>query len=726
MKPTNTLIVSVALACFLFIADEAMAQPTTFEYQGVARDGSGAPIASTAIDIRFGILEFGNSLASYTEDHTVTTSPYGLFTAEIGTGIADQNSDPFNSLEWGQKNYRLAIWLFDPGLSNWDYLGESDILAVPVALTAVNNWSLHGNVSSDTNFIGTVNDAPLSFRVNDQVSGGIDFDSSNTSFGYRTLSSYLSGVYNTSLGDVALVNFRNGDRNVALGYYASVGGSHNSFSGSRNAVVGASATSHGNRGVVVGSSARTWADSSVAIGAFAQAGQNSVVIGDDSGDFGGTRNVAIGAKSHQNPINSHHNVTVGYRAFTDSEQDYHNVVIGSECLSAGAGGGTLWGNVAIGRSAFEHADHADNNVIIGYETGRDITDGSNNVVIGSEAMENSGPSASSNVAIGIRSMWFASSSNNLVAIGDSALMLNGSNVALPGNFNTAIGSKALMENRDGNANTGNGYNVLMVNQNGDYNTAMGYQALQTTTDNYCTAIGARALRINTTGTSNVAVGYRSMNSNGEGDFNVAVGQDALYYNTTGDQRTAVGHSANSAGADYTRSTGLGYNADCTAGYQTRIGGPQISSIGGYANWTNISDRRFKKNIKENVPGLDFIQKLRPVTYNLDVHAVDDFFAQEYGERDSTLIEGVVEKELFVQSGFVAQDVERAANETGFEFSGVDAPKNSRDFYGLRYAEFVVPLVKAVQEQQEMIELLWAEIEELKKGSVAARGEGNVR
>jgi hypothetical protein len=33
----------------------------------------------------------------------------------------------------------------------------------------------------------------------------------------------------------------------------------------------------------------------------------------------------------------------------------------------------------------------------------------------------------------------------------------------------------------------------------------------------------------------------------------------------------------------------------------------------------------------------------------------------------------------------------------------EVPKNDKDMYGLRYAEFVVPLVKAVQEQQKMIE-----------------------
>lgn len=36
-------------------------------------------------------------------------------------------------------------------------------------------------------------------------------------------------------------------------------------------------------------------------------------------------------------------------------------------------------------------------------------------------------------------------------------------------------------------------------------------------------------------------------------------------------------------------------------------------------------------------------------------------------------------------------------ETGYDFSGVDKPKNSESLYGLLYAEFTVPLVKAVQE-----------------------------
>ena len=55
------------------------------------------------------------------------------------------------------------------------------------------------------------------------------------------------------------------------------------------------------------------------------------------------------------------------------------------------------------------------------------------------------------------------------------------------------------------------------------------------------------------------------------------------------------------------------------------------------------------------------------------------------------------------TGFIAQEVDNAAKTLGFDFIGVDTPKNSEDHYGLRYAMFVVPLVKSVQEQQLQIE-----------------------
>jgi len=45
---------------------------------------------------------------------------------------------------------------------------------------------------------------------------------------------------------------------------------------------------------------------------------------------------------------------------------------------------------------------------------------------------------------------------------------------------------------------------------------------------------------------------------------------------------------------------------------------------------------------------------------------------------------------------------------------VDKPKNDNDMYGLRYAEFVVSLVKAVQEQQQNDRNSQKQIDDLQK------------
>jgi len=155
---------------------------------------------------------------------------------------------------------------------------------------------------------------------------------------------------------------------------------------------------------------------------------------------------------------------------------------------------------------------------------------------------------------------------------------------------------------------------------------------------------------------------------------------------------------------------LGYGTNITASNQIRLGTTAATSIGGFANWSNVSDARFKTNVNENVAGLDFINELRPVTYNLDMNAIADFLNTPDSIR---LFEAEALKANVLQTGFIAQEVEAAAKKIGYNFSGVDAPKNSEDHYGLRYAEFTVPLVKAVQELSKENELLKAENEAIK-------------
>jgi hypothetical protein len=238
---------------------------------------------------------------------------------------------------------------------------------------------------------------------------------------------------------------------------------------------------------------------------------------------------------------------------------------------------------------------------------------------------------------------------------------------------------------------------------------------------------------NTTGSYNNAHGAAALHDNTTGEYNTASGFGALRHSKTGLLNTSIGflsggftNSSNStflgtyatASGNFTNATAIGHEATATASNQVRIGNASVTSIGGQVSWTNFSDGRYKKNLKEDVPGLSFITKLRPLTYTLDVEGIDKSIrAAMPGETGSGELASAAakqkaatgeakargEKARIKYTGFVAQEVEAAAKELGYDFSGVDAPKDKEGFYGLRYAEFVVPLIKAVQEQQEQIE-----------------------
>jgi hypothetical protein len=66
-----------------------------------------------------------------------------------------------------------------------------------------------------------------------------------------------------------------------------------------------------------------------------------------------------------------------------------------------------------------------------------------------------------------------------------------------------------------------------------------------------------------------------------------------------------------------------------------------------------------------------------------------------------------------QVGFVAQEVEALIKKSGFVFSGVESPKNENDMYAIRYGEFVVPLVKAMQELISEVEYMKAKLDQNK-------------
>jgi len=274
-------------------------------------------------------------------------------------------------------------------------------------------------------------------------------------------------------------------------------------------------------------------------------------------------------------------------------------------------------------------------------------------------------------------------------------------------------------------------NNVLAGSTGGYssNVSFGYGALSnSSSSSYSnTAFGSDALQTNTTGCYNTAIGSSTLSRNTTGSNNIAIGCYTLSYNTTGSSNTAVGFNSAMTSANLTNATAIGYYSSITANNQVRIGNNSITSIGGYVGWSNISDGRVKKNIRAVVPGLDFINLLQPITYNLNLDAIDEILKSDdpkinrftdslrmarSPKENEILAKMKANKEKQVYSGFIAQDVEKAAQSIGYDFSGVDAPENDKSTYGLRYAEFVVPLVKAVQELSEQNNKLQEQINEL--------------
>jgi hypothetical protein len=270
----------------------------------------------------------------------------------------------------------------------------------------------------------------------------------------------------------------------------------------------------------------------------------------------------------------------------------------------------------------------------------------------------------------------------------------------------------LFNNTTGYQNTANGTKALFHNTTGCKNTANGTRALFNNTTGYHNiGVGQIALINNTSGSENTAVGYRSLGFNHSGHHNVAIGYYTLSENISGSNNTAIGTQAFQSLDNLSNTIALGYNAQPVLSNTARIGNSYLTEIGGFTNWSNVSDARFKTSVKTNIPGLKFINKLNPVSYQMDMEAI----ATHQKTPDSLrLFKAEKTKAKIRYTGFLAQEVEAAANAIDYDFSGVHAPKNERDNYSISYAEFVVPLVKAVQEMDEALKSKNHQVEALEK------------
>ena len=312
--------------------------------------------------------------------------------------------------------------------------------------------------------------------------------------------------------------------------------------------------------------------------------------------------------------------------------------------------------------------------------------------------------------------------------------LKGSHGAGNNSSNTAVGDGALVSNTTGTYNTANGVNALYSNTTGYNNTANGASALQNnTTGNNNTANGASALQNNTTGYNNTANGVNALQNNTTGIYNTANGVNALYSNTTGAVNTANGVNALSSNTTFANVSGFGNNSQVTASNQVQLGDSATTTYV-YGTVQNRSDVRDKADIRDTILGLDFIQSLRPVDYKWDMredykperpdieipNVSDENYEELKAEYDRIITEWLEackheniirdgsKKRTRYHHGFIAQEVQAL----GVDFGGLQdhSVKGGYDVLSIGYDEIIAPLVKAVQEQQAMIDSLKSRIE----------------
>ncbi|MCU0462164.1 MAG: tail fiber domain-containing protein [Bacteroidales bacterium] len=130
---------SLVFGLFLCPAPHALSQiPQGFNYQAIARDGTGAILPNTSLQVMFYIqsLSTGGTLYWKELHSTVTTNSFGLFNLVIGSGVRQIESSvaTFDLIDWTVTSKYLKTEIYYS--SGWHTLGTSQLLTVPYAMVA--------------------------------------------------------------------------------------------------------------------------------------------------------------------------------------------------------------------------------------------------------------------------------------------------------------------------------------------------------------------------------------------------------------------------------------------------------------------------------------------------------------------------------------------------------------------------------------------------------------
>ncbi|MEI6849878.1 MAG: tail fiber domain-containing protein, partial [archaeon] len=473
-------------------------------------------------------------------------------------------------------------------------------------------WSLTGNsdVMDGMNFIGTTNNVPLTFKVNNTLSGKIDANSGNTLFGYQAgINLSLSSSYE-SVNNLDLISGGSGYDPM---------------------------TTTVTIDPPAGSGIQATADAIISVG---ENEIQRISAGKYSTPDGGTYTITFDgqttssliwnadASTIQSALEALLNIGSGNISVSGDWATYIDLeftnVLGNapqnlvtvDSSNLNSGGMSLINKPNIGRAqagvasgvitGFTMNDHGS-----GYTSTPNvtITGGDGQASASASMMSNSSPGSSGNTAVGSYALYGNQTGNyntalgyganvnftnldNATAIGYDAVVLGSNTIQLGNTSVTNVNTSGTMTlngivypNFDGNPGQflttngmgtlswatvagQNGFTIDNISQNmsagpgsgnaGARNIAIGFDALNNNAQNYNIAIGWNNLAANTSGSENTAIGggdVLEFNTTGQG--NSAIGNAALYKNIDGNFNNAFGHQA------------LYYNT--SGGYNSAIG-----------------------------------------------------------------------------------------------------------------------------------------------------------
>ena len=201
----------------------------------------------------------------------------------------------------------------------------------------------------------------------------------------------------------------------------------------------------------------------------------------------------------------------------------------------------------------------------------------------------------------------------------------------------------------------------------------------------------------------------------DGTDNTLIGYDAGYHGnatTSGSSITIVGAKSHASGASNIKQIVLGYNVTGAANSSLTFGDADTDCRinFGQTSITAPSDIRMKENIETATAGLDFINDLRPVTYNWKQR-------KDIPVELKAHVEGSTERynNDKLNHGFIAQEVKEVIDnhpeiKDGFNMWNED-DVDGRQRVG--ETALVPVLVTAMQEMSAKIDTLQNEINNLK-------------